>query len=386
MPLHFIRKKVVGLVRIGILGIGIMGSDHARWIAGGEIPGAELTAVADPDPSRLRWAAEHLGDGVQRFESAEALLTSGLCDGVIVATPHFLHPVLSRSALEHGLNVLCEKPVAVYTKAARGLEELARSKGLIFGLMYNQRTSPLYQKVRDLVVSGELGPIKRTSWTVTHWYRPQSYYDLGAWRATWSGEGGGVLMNQSPHQLDLWQWTVDMMPTRVRAFMSFGKYHQIEVEDDVMAYVEYPNGATGTFITTTGEAPGTNRLEIAGDRGKIVVEDGSLKFWRLVTSEREFNRTYRGGHGAPEAWRVEIPIRGKETGHRGITQNWVQAIASGADLIAPGGDGLRGLSLSNAMHLSAWTDSWVDLPFDEDHFETLLRERMAKSSGPSWGV
>ncbi len=374
------------MVRIGILGIGIMGSEHARWLAGGEILGAQLTAVADPSPERLAWAAETLGDGVQRFQDADALIASGAVDGVIIATPHFLHPVLSQRALEHGLHVLCEKPIAVYTKAARELEELAKSKGLVFALMYNQRTSPLYQKVRALVVAGELGAIKRSSWTVTHWYRPQSYYDLGAWRATWSGEGGGVLMNQSPHQLDLWQWTIDMMPSRVRAFMSFGKYHHIEVEDDVTAYVEYPNGATGTFITSTGEAPGTNRLEIAGDRGKIVVEDGRLNFWRTVISEREFNRTYRGGHGSPEVWRVEVPIHGKETGHCGITQNWVEAIASAEPLIAPGGQGLRGLSMSNAMHLSAWTDAWVDLPFDEDRFETLLRQRMAESSGPSWGV
>jgi predicted dehydrogenase len=368
------------------LGIGIMGSDHARWLASGQIRGATLTAVADPDPTRLAWANDNLGPEVQRFDRPADLLESGVADAVIVATPHFLHPVLSKSALEHGLHVLCEKPIAVYTKAARELEPLARSKGLVFALMYNQRTSPLYQKVRSLVMSGELGAVKRTSWTVTHWYRPQSYYDLSAWRATWSGEGGGVLMNQSPHQLDLWQWTVNMMPTRVRAFMSLGKYHQIEVEDDVTAYVEYPNGATGTFITSTGEAPGTNRLEIAGDRGKIVVEDGALHYWRLVTSERDFNRTYRGGHGAPEAWRVEVPIRGKETGHRGIIQNWVEAITKGVDLVAPAQEGLLGLSLSNAMHLSFWTDKWVDLPLDEDAFEQQLRHRMRQSKGPSWGV
>lgn len=374
------------MVRIGIIGIGIMGSEHATYLHRGEIRGADLTAVADVDPVRLKWAVAMLGDQVARFTDAEALFKSGTCDAVIIAVPHFLHPSLSRRALEAGLHVLCEKPIGVYTKAARDLAGLAQARGLVFALMYNQRTSPVYRKVRELVVSGELGTVKRTSWTVTHWYRPQSYYDLGAWRATWSGEGGGVLINQSPHQLDLWQWVVNMMPTRVRAFMTFGKYHDIEVEDDVTAYVEYPNGATGTFITSTGEAPGTNRLEIAADRGRIVVENGRLEFWRLVTPERMFNAEYRGGHGAPEAWKVEIPIRDRETGHRGITQNWVEAIAEEGTLIAPGEEGLLGLELSNAMHLSAWLDQPVEIPFDEDQFEHLLRERMAHSRGPSWNV
>lgn len=374
------------MVRIGVLGIGIMGSEHAQYLSQGAVPGAVLTAVADPDQGRLDWARSALGDDVQGFSDPYALLESNVCDAVIVATPHFLHPVLSRAGLNHGLHVLCEKPIAVYTKAARDLGALAESRGLVFGLMYNQRTSPLYRKVRQLVVDGELGAVKRTSWTVTHWYRSQSYYDLGSWRATWSGEGGGVLLNQSPHQLDLWQWTANMMPTRIRAFMSFGKYHDIEVEDDVTAYVEYPNGATGTFITTTGEAPGTNRLEIAGDRGKIVVENGTLQFWRLVTDEREFNRTYRGGHGGPEAWQVTVPVTGKESGHRGVTQNWVDAIEHGTPLLAPGAEGLRGLEISNGMHLSAWTDAWVDLPIDESYFEKLLRSRMASSNGPSWHV
>jgi len=379
-------KEGCNMVRVGVIGIGIMGSEHATYLHNGEISGAELTAVADVDHHRLDWAEAQLGDGVQRYDSGEKLIQSNDVDAVIIAVPHFLHPSMVRSALAAGLHVLCEKPLAVYTKSARDLAGKAEEQGLVFALMYNQRTSPLYQKVRQLITAGELGDIKRTSWTVTHWYRSQSYYDLSSWRATWSGEGGGVLINQSPHQLDLWQWTIDMMPTRVRAFMAFGRYHHIEVEDDVTAYVEYANGATGTFITSTGEAPGSNRLEIAGDRGKVVVEDGQLKFWRLVTSERTFNATYRGGHGAPEVWKVEVPIRGRESGHRGITQNWVDAITDGTPLIAPGEEGLLGLELSNAMHLSSWLDDWVSLPIDEIRFETLLRQRMAGSRGPSWGV
>lgn len=382
------------LVRIGVVGLGIMGSEHASYLAAGDIREATVTAIADPDPARRDWAREHLGDRVARFETADALFGSGLVDGVIVAAPHFLHPPLAIQAFQAGLHVLVEKPVAVYSRAAEELNRAARESGRIFGIMYNQRTNPVYQKVREMVRTGALGELKRVSWVVTHWYRSQSYYDMGTWRATWAGEGGGVLLNQSPHQLDLWQWIVGMMPTRVRAFMAFGKYHAIEVEDDVTAYVEYPGGATATFITSTGEAPGTNRLEIASDRGKLVVEGDALTFWRLEVPERRFNREYRGGHGHPKAERMEIPVapqepnpvHGPESGHRGITQNWVNAITRGEPLIAPGAEGILGLTLSNAMHLSAWTDAWVDLPIDAEAFETMLRQRMATSKGKAWPV
>lgn len=258
------------------------------------------------------------------------------------------------------------------------MNEVAEKSGKVFGIMYNQRTNPVYQKLRDLVKSGELGEIKRINWIITNWYRSQSYYDSGGWRATWAGEGGGVLINQCPHNLDLWQWICGM-PRRVRAFCHYGKYHDIEVEDDVTAYMEYENGATGVFITTTGEAPGTNRFEIAGDRGKIVVEEGKLTFWRLRVSERQFNREYKGGFGSPECWKCEIPVHGVETAHRGITTNWVNAILKGTPLLAPGVEGIYGLTISNAMHLSSWLDDWVEIPFDEDLFYQKLKERIDSS-------
>jgi predicted dehydrogenase len=260
------------------------------------------------------------------------------------------------------------------------MNEAAVKSGKVFGIMYNQRTNPLYQKLRDLIKSGELGEIKRAVWIITNWYRSQSYFNSGGWRATWEGEGGGVLLNQDPHQLDLWQWICGM-PVRVRAFCAFGKYHDIEVEDDVTAYVEYENGATGLFVTSTGEAPGTNRFEISGDRGKIVIENEKLEFWRLRVPERQFNREYKGGFGAPECWKCEVPIRGDETGHSGITSNWVETILKGTSLLAPGVEGINGLQLSNAMHLSAWTDSWADLPVNEDLYYDLLQQRIRSSAG-----
>jgi predicted dehydrogenase len=259
------------------------------------------------------------------------------------------------------------------------MNDAAVKTDLKFSMMYNQRTNPIYKKLKELIDSGELGEIRRTNWIITNWYRSQSYYDSGSWRATWAGEGGGVLLNQDPHQLDLWQWTTGLMPKRVRAFCYFGKHRNIEVEDDVTAFVEYENGATGVFVTTTGEAPGTNRFEVTGDRGKIVIEDNKLTFWRLRVPESVFNEEYKGGFGEPECWKCEIPVHGENSGHKGIIQNWTDSILHGAPLIAPGEEGIRGLSISNAMLLSTWTDNWVDLPLAEDLYHTLLQERVANS-------
>jgi len=365
-------------VRIGIVGMGNMGWGHAGYLTAGEVKGAELTAVSDLFEAKRKQAAEAF-PGVAVFDSAEALFDSGLVDAVLIATPHYEHPACAIEAFRRGLHVLIEKPAGVYTKQVRQMNEAAASSGKVFSIMYNQRTNPLYRKLRDLISSGELGEVRRTNWIITNWYRSQSYYNSGGWRATWAGEGGGVLINQDPHQLDLWQWTTGLMPTRVRAFCHFGKYRDIEVEDDVTAYVEYANGATGVFVTTTGEAPGTNRFEVTGDRGKIVIEDGNLTFWRLRVPESEFNATYKGSFGQPECWKCEVPIEGDNPGHKGITQNFVDAILKGTPLIAPGEEGILGLTISNAMHLSTWTDNWVDLPIDEDLYYDLLQERIRNS-------
>ncbi len=364
-------------VRLGIVGIGNMGSFHIRYLLAGEVPALELTAVCDIRSERLDLASQHLAESVKRFEKADALYDSGLVDAVLIATPHYDHPPLAIQAFQRGLHVLTEKPAGVYTKQVREMNQAAADSGKVFGIMFNQRTDPIYQKLKGLIENGELGEIKRTNWIVTSWYRSQSYYDSGGWRATWAGEGGGVLLNQDPHQLDLWQWTCGM-PRRLRAFCYNGKYHDIEVEDDVTAFVEYENGATGVFVTSTGDAPGSNRFEVSGDRGKIVIENNAITFWRNRIPERQFNREYKGGFGSPENWKCEIPFTG-EASHAAITRNFVDAIQTGTPLLAPGEEGIKGLSLSNAMHLSAWTDSWVDFPVDETLFHEKLQEKIAGS-------
>ncbi|NLM38679.1 MAG: Gfo/Idh/MocA family oxidoreductase [Firmicutes bacterium] len=366
------------MFRIGIVGVGNMGRAHAQYIKAGRIRGAELTAVCDISPKALEWVEDQFGDEVKRFSSMEEMLKSGLIDGVIIATPHYDHPPLAIQGFNAGLHVLVEKPAGVYTKQVEEMNLAAQQSGKVFGIMFNQRTNPLYQKVRELVQSGELGDLKRVIWIITDWYRSQSYYDSGGWRATWAGEGGGVLLNQAPHQLDLWQWIFGM-PSRIRAFCHEGKFHDIEVEDDVTAYLEYANGTTGVFITTTGDTPGTNRLEISGTRGKLVVEHDELKFWRLRLDERKFNEEYKGGFGEPECWLCEVPTSKEVSAHPGITQNWVDACLKGTPLLAPGEEGIYGLTLSNAMYLSSWLDNWVELPIDADLFYQKLQEKIASS-------
>ncbi|MFV0264477.1 MAG: Gfo/Idh/MocA family protein [Kluyvera sp.] len=365
-------------VRFGIIGVGNIGTVHARYLLAGTVKEACLTAVCDNNLSKHPAIRELVGEAVTLFSDAETMLKSGLIDAVIVATPHYDHPGLSMLAMRNGIHTLCEKPAGVYTAQVREMNEFARGCNVVFGMMFNQRPNPLYQKVKDLIDSGELGELRRSNWIITNWYRSQSYYNSGGWRATWKGEGGGVLLNQDPHQLDLWQWLVGM-PVRMRAFCQFGKHRDIEVENEVTAYAEYANGATGVFITTTAEAPGTNRLEIAGDRGKVVVEDGKLRFWRLRESETEFNARWENGFGEPECWEVTIPVAPECSDHHVITANFAAAVLHGKPLIAPGTDGIHGLTLSNAMHLSTWTDDWVDLPFDEARFKQLLDERIASS-------
>lgn len=361
-------------LRMGIIGIGNIGGAHTRWIADGKIPGMKLAALCDIDgDKRARLQAAH--PDIPVFADYHTLLESGLIDAVIVSAPHYEHPVMAIDAFRAGMHVLIEKPAGVYTSMVRQMNEEARKSGRVFGIMFNQRTDPLFARAREIVQSGELGLPKRLVWIVTNWYRTQAYYDSGSWRATWNGEGGGVLLNQAPHNLDLWQWIFGM-PKRIRAFCGVGKYHCIGVEDDVTIYAEYENGATASFITTTGEAPGTNRLEIAGDRGKLVLEEGRLRWWKLARPEREFCFTSQEGFYQPpvtvEEYQPQVP-----EGHPIILANFADAVLHGAELIAPGYDGINQLSISNAAFLSSWTDDWAELPVDEKRFEEHLRQLCA---------
>jgi len=370
----------MGSVKLGIIGIGNMGAVHAQSVFTNKVPGLELAAVADTRPERRDWAKGYLPAGFPVYHDAEELIHSGLVQAVLIATPHYQHPSQTIDSLNAGLHVMCEKPAGVYVKQVREMIAAAEKSGRVFALMYNQRTNANYRAMHELVHSGRLGAIKRVSWIVTNWYRTQAYYDSGDWRATWEGEGGGVLLNQCPHNLDLLQWICGM-PDRIRAFCHNGKWHTIEVEDDVTAYFEYPNGATGTFITSTGDAPGTNRFEISLEKGKLVYEEGKeLILQELEVNEREFCKTARGGFDKPPMRETIVATDGSNEGHIGVLRAFLGKILHNTPLIAEGGEGIHGLTLSNAMHLSSWLDRTINLPMDENLFLEELNERrlMAK--------
>ncbi|MBE5797762.1 MAG: Gfo/Idh/MocA family oxidoreductase [Clostridiales bacterium] len=366
------------MLRIGVIGIGNMGSEHCRMLWEGRIPEAALTAVADLRADRRAWAQECFGGRVAVFGAAQELISSGLCDAVIVAVPHPSHPWVTVAALEGGLHVLCEKPIAVSVAEARCMQEAAQRTGRTFALMFNQRTNGLYKRMKQTLDAGELGAIKRVSWIITDWYRTQLYYDSGSWRATWAGEGGGVLLNQCPHQLDLLQWLCGM-PVKVQAHCHEGKWHDIEVEDDVTAYLEFANGATGTFIASTGDLPGVNRLEITCDRGRLLCEDGRVTVWRLPVSERQYCVGSRNAYDKPPHTEETFGDGGENPQHAGVTASFVRHILHGEPLVAQGGEGLASLEISNAIHLSGWLGAPVTLPIDEALFLRELNARRACS-------
>lgn len=361
-------------VRLGIIGIGGMGTNHALNIVKGLVPQMRLTAVADINDTRLKWAKENLPENVKCFSDGREMIDSGECDAVLIATPHYFHPEFVIYALSHGLHAISEKPAGVYTKQVREMNEVAEKSDMVFAIMFNQRTNCVYRKLHEMIESGELGALKRVNWIITDWYRTQSYYDAAGWKATWDGEGGGVLLNQCPHQLDLLQWLCGL-PVKVRAFCHEAKWHNIEVEDDVTAYMEFANGATGVFVTTTGDAPGTNRLELTFEMGKIVCEHDKLIFDRLKVNERDFCKTEPNGFAKPPMERIEIETDGKNEQHVGVLKAFTDRILSGGKLIAEGSEGINGLLLSNAMFLSSWLGKEISIPFDEELFLEELNKR-----------
>lgn len=365
-------------LQLGVIGLGNMGSEHCRMVVSGKAPEIELCCVADLRQERREWAEKTLPENVKVYASGQELIDAADCDAVIIAVPHYDHPVLAEAALKRGLHVLCEKPVAVYTAQVPPVLAAAKESGKTFALMFNQRTNCVYRKMKEILDSGELGEMKRMSWTITDWYRSQAYYDSGSWRATWDGEGGGVLLNQCPHQLDLLQWICGL-PVKVRAFAHEGKWHDIEVEDDVTAYLEFANGATGVFIASTGDLPGTNRLEITCDQGKMICEGGKLWMWKLPMSESEGYRHGADAYPQPKIEPIEVETDGENPQHIGVTNAFAAHILHGTPLVAEGEEGLRALMLSNAMHLSAWLERPVELPIDEELFARLLRARRLTS-------
>ena len=364
-------------VRIGIIGMGNMGRFHANDLLEGKVARGELTAVGSTSPHKLE---EYKEKGVQVFGSGEEMIASGAIDALLIATPHYQHTSLGIAALEAGLHIMVEKPISAHKADAERLIAAAVARPeLKFGGMFQLRVEPRYQKIRELVQGGELGDLVRVIWVMTDWFRSEAYFQSGGWRATWKGEGGGVLLNQCLHQLDAMQW-ITGMPSQVRSHVGIGKWHDIEVEDDVTCYMEFANGATGAFITSSGETPGSNRFEIAGTKGRLILENDTLTLTRNEVPSDEWCKTSKIGFQKPETTVEEIPIPGADAAHATLMTNFVNAILDGEGLIAPGVEGLGSVELANVMVYSGLLNESVDLPMDGAAWEAKLNELIANST------
>ena len=372
-------RRMDKTVRIGIIGTGNMGTVHLGFFHAGKIPNAVVTAVADTDEIKLGKVKQLFPGEYACYRSGEELIEKADVDAVIIATPHYSHPELAVAAFRKGLHVLSEKPSGVYTKQVREMNRAAEESGKIFCVMFNQRKTFLHKKIKELISNKEIGQIKRVNWIITNWFRTQHYYDSGQWRATWAGEGGGVLINQAIHQIDLLQWFTGM-PKKVYAFCGYGKWHDIEVEDAVTACLLYENGATGVFVTTTGESNGTNRLEIIGSHGNILLESGCLTLKKYKQDENEFIKTCPSSFGQPDVSHMQT-FRQTDSFdcHKDIISNFVAAIRGEEPLFVDGREGINSVSLMNAMLLSSWLHKDVSLPIDEELYFEELSKRIAES-------
>ncbi|MBE6584036.1 MAG: Gfo/Idh/MocA family oxidoreductase [Ruminococcaceae bacterium] len=369
-------------IRYGIIGLGNQGSTYMLGLFDkGQAKNAVVSAVCDINPVKTESVkAKTVNTDVVYFDNYIEMLDSGLCDAVLVETPHYQHPEMVIECLKRGIHVICEKPAGVYAKQVKEMNAVAEKSGAKFGMMFNQRTNCVYRKMRELIAAGEIGEIQRVTWIITDWYRTQYYYDSGNWRATWEGEGGGVLFNQCPHQLDLVQWVVGKLPKYVSGHCQYGKWHDIEVEDDVTAYFEYDNSATGMFITSTGETPGTNRFEVSGTGGKLLCENDKLFLYKNATDSIEHGKTVKSGFAKPKCEITEVETDGQNPQHIGIINNFTAALLGEEPLFVKGTDGLAGVELMNAIEYSGWHGGErVELPVDEDKYLEELTEKRKTS-------
>ena len=369
-------------VRYGIIGLGNQGTSYMYNIFDkNKIEGAVVSACCDNNPAKIEaMKAKTSNKDVVYFADYKEMLDSGLVDAVLIEVPHYQHPEMVMECLKRDIHVISEKPAGVYTKQVKEMNEYAKDKKALFGMMFNQRTNCLYRKMKEMIANGAIGELQRVNWVITNWFRTQHYYDSGAWRATWRGEGGGVLFNQCPHQIDLVQWVVGEMPISVTAHLSYGRWHDIEVEDDVTAIFKYKNGATGVFVTSTSETPGVNRFEISGTKGRLVAEEGKLIYYKNKIDTLEQIKTATEGFVAPNFEKIEVETDGKNPQHEGIIQNFTNAILGKEEVFALGVDGYNGVALMDAMQLSGWKNgAEVPLPFDDDEYLAILNEKIKTS-------
>lgn len=378
------------MIRTAIIGVGNMGSKYASLIQDNQISGMQLCALTRVKGTYRELLRPAIDAGVPVFDSADALLTAveagELClDAVVIATPHYSHEEIALRAFRNGLHVLCDKPSGVYSRQARVMEDAAAETGRVFGMIFNQRTQPIYIKLHELLQSGRYGKLKRVNWIVTDWYRPEAYYDECTWRGTWDLDGGGILLNQCPHNLDILQWICGM-PVRVQGFCQEGRYHDIEVEDNVTVYLEWANGATGTFISSTGEAPGINRLEISMEEALIVCEGDRIRIGELYDElgckEADYRKNSTDFYKKIKGTWTEFTFDKEADPYGKMLQGFADECAQSGKCIVPGTEGRKSLMLSNAIYLSSWEKRMVELPGAgseaEIEFECLFEKWLNK--------
>jgi len=367
-------------VRYGIIGVGNQGSYYASFFQDGKITDGVLTAICDINPVKIENIKKKVSADVAYFDEYKKMLDSGLVDAILIEAPHYDHPEMVMECLGRGIHVICEKPAGVYTKQVREMNEYAEKHSALFGMMFNQRTNCIYRKMKEIIAEGGIGKLQRVNWIITDWFRTRAYYDSGSWRATWAGEGGGVLINQCPHQIDLVSWVVGEMPKTVRGFCQYGKWHDIEVEDEVTAYFEYESGATGVFITTTGETPGTNRFEVSGTKGKLLCENDKITYYKNAEDSIEYSNNTTENFKKPAVEIIEPETDGLNLQHVGIINNFTEAILGKEKLFVEGTQGINGVELMNAIELSGWKHGEaVTIPVNEEEYLAELQKRVAVS-------
>jgi len=359
-------------VRFGIVGTGGMGQGHCSKMQ--DLDEVKLTCVCDIDEDKVKGVGKQYG--VPHFLKHKDLLESGLADAVIVATPHYFHPPIAIDAFRKGIHVLSEKPIGVTVKAVDRMIKAAEKSGLIFSVMFQWRSEPSFQAAKRLIDAGRVGEIYRTELMMGS-FRSQAYYDSATWRATWRGEGGGVLLNQAPHIMDIFTWLAGV-PKTVRGKVNTRR-HEIEVEDEAYALLEYANGATGYIHCSVNEVPGTNRIEICGEKGKILLDGRKLSFHEVERGIQEYSDGTEKMWGSPEASKKRVPLKKQETGHAAIIRNTARAILYGEELLSPGIEGIRSLELANAMILSGNKGKIARIPLDRDEYEDLINQLKKKS-------
>ncbi|MGJ8679894.1 Gfo/Idh/MocA family protein [Paraglaciecola sp.] len=360
-------------IKLGVIGLGNIAQQHIQNVISGAVKNCKITALCARNDSGQ---AKELG--AIHFTRYQDLIDSGEVDTVLIATPTLSHFEITKYALEKNLHVMLEKPIGLSSWEGEELVKLAPEKSQ-FALMLNQRTDPTFAKMKQVIESGILGEIKRTHWTMTNWFRPDIYFQVSDWRATWKGEGGGLLVNQCIHNLDIFQWVCGI-PSEITAFCEFGKYHNIEVEDEVTAYLRYENKATGVFVGSTGEAPGVNRFDIIGDNGSIHFENGKLTQKLNDQSTAEFCANTDEMFGMPKVTVSDLSTDESVNQHAIIMNNFVNAIHNNEALIAPAKDGLASLDIANGILQSSWNKQTVSLPLDRAGYQALLNEKAQSSS------